>query len=729
MTIRSHLFLFALCVIVPVLAFALYVSVQLLEQNRTAIQNGAMDRARALMTAVDAELIGSTTSLRALATSSALEVGDLRTFHEQAERVRLSQPNWRSISLVTAPDMRSIFHSARPFGTVLPAIAESSDVERMLKTRSPLVGNVVTGPLLEVPLIPVRVPVMKNGEVAYILSASVEPQSFEGLILQQNLPAGWVIAIADGNRRFVVRIPSRPAGSPVAEVFRTAMLGAAQGWNRGATVEGQDTYQAHFTSPYSGWTVGLAIPAGIVDAGALRSRWLLTLGAILSILIATLIAVVIGRRIVGPIIGLAASARAIGGGAPPPAQFPLVRELAAVVSALEEAGNAVRDRQRLVEREKQALMESDVAKDQFIAMLSHELRNPLSALTAAAHLLNLPGVNAKASEHARGVIGRQTRHMTRLIEDLLDINRVVMGKATLIHEVLDLAEVAGEVERTWRGSGRFANHTVGLDTSSAIIEADRSRVEQIFTNLLENALKFTPSGGKIDIVVRQEGGEAVLRINDDGVGIEPEMIERVFELFVQGPQALDRLSGGLGVGLALVKGLVELHGGTVSISSGGHERGASFSVHFPLAEARSFPLAAQGPVSSNAQTSRNILIVEDNEDAREMLRVMLDVAGHQVRDAGNAADALRMAAGEVPDVMILDIGLPDMDGYELAARVRESAWGEGVLLIALTGYGQAEDKRRALEAGFDAHATKPVLPEQIEALIESAGRAMESKAG
>ncbi len=723
MTIRSHLFLLALCVIVPVLAFAAYVSVRLLEQNRTAIQNGATDRARAMMTAVDAELKGSISSLQALATSRAVEAGDLRTFHEEAERVRLSQPSWSRISLATASDMRQILNTARPFGTVLPAIAESSDVESMLETRSPLVGNVVTGPVLGVPLIQVRVPVMKNGEVAYILSAGIQPQSFESLIRQQNLPAGWVMAIADGNRRFVARIPSRPAGSPVAEVFGSAMLGAPQGWNRGTTVEGQDTYQAHFTSPYSRWTVGLAIPAGIVNAGAVRSGWLLTLGAILSILIATLIALVIGRRIVVPIIGLAASARAIGGGAPPPAQLPLFRELEAVASALAEAGNAVRERQRLVEREKQVLLESDLAKDQFIAMLSHELRNPLSALTAAAHLLNLPGVNAKASEHARGVIGRQTKHMTRLIEDLLDINRVVMGKATLIREVLDLAELAGEAVQTLRASGRLANHSVGLDASSALVEADRSRVEQIFTNLLENALKFTPSGGKINVVVRPVGGEAMLRVTDDGEGIDPAMIERIFGLFVQGPQALDRQSGGLGVGLALVKGLVELHGGTVSVSSGGRGRGASFTVHFPLAESLGSIHAAKGPVSTNDRATRSILIVEDNNDAREMLRVMLVVAGHRVRGAGTAADALRMAAAEVPDVMISDIGLPDMDGYELAARVRESAWGEGVLLIALTGYGQAEDKRRALEAGFDAHATKPVLPEQLEVLIESAGRA------
>ena len=728
LTIRSLLFLLALAAVVPILGFAVAVSFLLIDQGREVIRNGAMDRARAITTAVDAELRGSITTLEALATSRALEAGDLRTFHAEAERVRLSQPNWRSVTLITASDMRQVLNTATPWGTVLPAMAEPALANRMLQTRSPLVGNVVTGPVLGVALIPVRVPVMKNGEVAYILSAGVDPQSFEGLIRQQNLPAGWVIAIADGNHRFVARSPSRPAGAPVSEAFGAAMLGSPQGWHRGATVEGQDTYQAHFTSPYSRWTVGLAIPAAIVDAGATRTMRLLGLGALASILIALLVAMLIGRRISGPVVALAAAARDIGGGRV--AKKPdtgRVREVDEVAWALEQSAAAIRERQQLIEREKSALMEADRAKDQFIAMLSHELRNPLSALTAAAHLLKLAGPGASSAEHARGVIERQTRHMTRLIEDLLDINRVAMGKASLIREPLDLAELVSEVVRTWRGSGRLDGHTVELAASAVIVDADRSRMEQVFSNLLENALKFTPRGRRIEVSVRQQGAEAVLSVADEGEGIETSLIGSIFGLFVQGPQPLDRQSGGLGAGLALVKGLAELHGGSVSVTSAGRGQGACFTVRLPAAGPATVPAFVVGAGQVPKGRSRRILIVEDNEDARKMLKVMLELTGHRVREAADAAAALAMAAEEPPEVMIVDIGLPDVDGYELAARVRASQWGPGVILIALTGYGQAEDKRRALEAGFDAHATKPVLPEQLEPLIEATSRAAEDR--
>ena len=728
LTIRSHLFLLALAAVVPILAFAVAVSLLLVENTRELIRTTAMDRARAILSAVDAELRGSITTLEAMATLQSIRAGDLRAFHAEAIRIQPSQQQWRSINLATVPGFQQVANSAVSLDQKLHGLSDQPSALQVVGTRQPAVGSVTTGPLLKTPLVALRVPVIRDGVVAYILSALIEPSSFESLIQQQKLPKGWVIGIVDGQGRFVARIPPRAAGSMAGPKFLEAMRNAPEGWYRGATVEGLDTYTAHMTSAYSGWTVGLALPVEFVEAGAQRTIWLLGIGALASVVIALLAAMLIGRRISGPVIALAASARAIGSGAVvrgPGSER--VREVAEVAAALDHSAEAVRERQALIEREKAALQEADRAKDEFIAMLSHELRNPLSALTAAAHLLKMSGLAASATEHARGVIERQTRHMTRLIEDLLDVNRVVMGKATLIREPLDLAELVSEVVRTWSQSGRLANHRVEVDASPVTVDADRSRIEQVFSNLLENALKFTPAGRSIAVSVGRQAGEAVLTVADEGQGIDRGMIDRVFGLFVQGPQPLDRQSGGLGLGLALVRGLADLHGGSVSVSSDGPGRGACFTLRLPAVSADPTvpPMRALGRRARGV--TRSIVIVEDNDDARGMLKVMLELDGHCVREAADAATGLALAVEEPPDVMIVDIGLPDMDGYELAGRIRATPWGGRVILIALTGYGQAEDKRRALAAGFDAHATKPVLPEQLELLIDAAGRAPQDK--
>ena len=644
LTIRSHLFLLAACAVLPVLAFAFFVSVVLIDQRREAILTGSMDRARAMLTAVDAELRGSIRTLEALSKSPALESGDLKLFHAEMVRMRASQPTWRSVTLASRSSARQILNSERPFGAALPLLAELPSVERVFKTGHPEVGNVVIGPVLGVPLVPVRVPAMRNGAASFMLLAAVEPESFENLILQQNLPEAAVMGIADGNGKFVARIPPRAAGSPVADSFRNAMLNAPQGLFQGATVEGLDTFQAYIRSEFSHWTVGLAIPASFVQSAARRTAWILGLGALASIWLALGAAALIGRRIAGPIDALASRAREIGSGnVTGRPDLDRVREVAEVAAALEHSAAAIRDRQQLIEREKAALMEADRAKDQFIAMLSHELRNPLSALTTAAHLLKLAGPGAKASEHARDVIERQTRHMTRLIEDLLDINRVTMGKATLIREPLNLAELVSDGVTTWRESGRLAGHTVDLSASTVIVDADRARMEQVFSNLLENALKFTPPGRKVTVRVSRQDNEAVLSVSDEGEGIEEEMIGRIFGLFVQGPQPLDRQSGGLGVGLALVKGLAELHGGSASASSEGRGRGACFTVRLPAVSLAVVPAPVAGGEVLPERKRRRIL-----EQRRSVRGVSGRRQGRKRRRLADADGAGLRRPAEIP---------------------------------------------------------------------------------
>jgi signal transduction histidine kinase len=350
------------------------------------------------------------------------------------------------------------------------------------------------------------------------------------------------------------------------------------------------------------------------------------------------------------------------------------------------------------------------AKDEFLAMLSHELRNPLAGLTSAAHVLRVVPASSEEAAKARGVIERQTRHMSRLVGDLLDVSRVTFGKLELQRERFEAGEATANVVNGWRASERLTSHAVSLSIEAVWVEGDRARIEQIVTNLLENALKFTPAGKAVHIEMKREGRDAVLRVADQGIGLEADERARIFDLFVQGEHA----EGGLGVGLALVKRLVEMHSGSVSVASEGRGRGSTFTVRLPGVEQPFAPVEA-APVA--AVGGRSILIVEDNDDARQMLHEVLAIGGHQVRTAHDGKTGLAMATDAVPEVALIDVALPDIDGYEVARRIRAANGDKHICLVAVTGFGQAEDRRRALEAGFDAHLVKPVTAERLSQVI------------
>jgi CheY-like chemotaxis protein/anti-sigma regulatory factor (Ser/Thr protein kinase) len=303
--------------------------------------------------------------------------------------------------------------------------------------------------------------------------------------------------------------------------------------------------------------------------------------------------------------------------------------------------------------------------------------------------------------------------MARLIADLLDVSRVTLGKLALQRARFNVADAVSSVVDVWRASGRLDTHKVSLAAEPAWVDGDRARIEQIVANLLDNALKFTPAGAAVTVSVRREGAEAVLRVADQGIGLAAEECERVFDLFVQAERT-ERAGGGLGIGLALVKRLAELHGGSVSVSSEGRGRGAVFMVRLPAVEQ---PAARDDAPSMRVDGARSILIVEDNDDARQMLQTVLALRGHEVRAARDGKTGLALAAVAPPDVALIDVALPDMDGYEVARRLRAALGARRIGLVAVTGFGQAEDQRRALEAGFDAHLVKPVTPEQLEQVI------------
>ena len=354
-------------------------------------------------------------------------------------------------------------------------------------------------------------------------------------------------------------------------------------------------------------------------------------------------------------------------------------------------------------------------RDQFLAMLSHELRNPLGAIVTATSMLRLHGPGDAATEPVVGVLERQSQQMARLLDDLLEASRVTQDKIELRKGIVDLRGVTAEAADAVRGQmeAQGLRFTTEIAADAIYVDGDPARLQQIQVNLLSNAAKYTPRGGRVSLRLGREGDAAVVRVRDDGAGIPPEMLESVFELFVQSSRTLDRAAGGLGVGLTLVRSLVEKHGGRVAARSEGEGRGAEFIVRLPLAAAPPIAASAGGQTRLAAPQGATVVVVEDNADSRDMLCALLRHAGFECHAAATGSAALALVDAVRPGIVILDVGLPEMDGFEVARRVRGNPKHAGVRLIALTGYGQAADRAASQEAGFDDHVVKPVHAEQL----------------
>jgi PAS domain S-box-containing protein len=373
-------------------------------------------------------------------------------------------------------------------------------------------------------------------------------------------------------------------------------------------------------------------------------------------------------------------------------------------------------------RAEEALKEADRRKDEFLAILAHELRNPLAPIRNAIEILHTRGPLGTELQWARNVIERQVQQMTRLVDDLLDVSRITRGKIVLRKERVDLAAVISTTLDASRSLVEELGHqlTVAMPSEPIPLEVDPTRLCQVLLNLLNNAAKFTDRGGHIWLTVDREPEGVSIRVRDSGMGIDPEMLPRVFDMFTQVEQSLERSQGGLGIGLTLVKRLVELHGGTVTAHSEGPGTGAELIVRLPITgnDTDRLPDDTGNGREVAGSSGSVILVVDDNRDAADSLAMLLGIWGHDVHLAYDGLEAVAVAAAIQPDVVLLDLGLPKMNGYEAARSIRQ-ARPDGVLLIALTGLGQAEDRRRSKEAGFDHHLTKPVELESLRKMLEA----------
>jgi PAS domain S-box-containing protein len=398
-----------------------------------------------------------------------------------------------------------------------------------------------------------------------------------------------------------------------------------------------------------------------------------------------------------------------------------------VISAVRDSRNRFRGfakvtRDLTARREMDALRQSEARMNEFLAMLAHELRNPLSPIQNALDIGERQPNDLRATTWARQIIQRQTHLLTRLVDDLLDVSRITRDRITLKLEPVDIKEAVAEVVEGLRPMLQLRRHELDMAFPAAplLVRADPARLAQVISNIVGNAAKYTPDGGRISIRASEVAEWVAISFTDNGIGISADLVPRVFDLFVQGERQLDRREGGLGVGLTLAKRLVELQGGTLSASSAGPGRGSEFTLGFPILtaerppERRGEPRAAQPPPAATVQ---RVMVVDDNVDAAESLAALLEVLGHQVIVLHDGANAVGAVAKERPHVVLLDIGLPGLDGYEIARRLRRTPGVEDTRLIACTGYGREDDIRRINEAGFDQHLIKPVGATDLERVL------------
>ena len=730
MKIRTYLLLFALAVLMPMIAFSVIAVLAFERQQRTVVERGGVETARALMNAVDRELTTAVGALEALATVRSLDRGDLAGFYDDARRVLATQPEWTTLILVT-PTGDRLVDLSYPSGTVLSPVVERESLERALRTGSAVAGRLVPGPLQRLAF-PVRVPIVRKGTIVYVLTAVLKPSAVEEILKRQQLPPGWIGTIFDSGRTVVARTGGTEQflGRSISPEFSRVLDTAREGWRVTHTLEGTPVYTAFSRSDTTGWGVGLGIPLVAVDAPLRRSLWLIAGGGLAFLLAAVALSAVIGKRITRPVAALSAAATAFGQQTDmafaPPGGSPA--EIQAVARAFTEASTLLRarvtERDEALARAHAAREEAEAAnraKDEFLAVLSHELRTPLNAVYGWARMLRMRTLASAAADHALDVIERNAAAQVRLVEELLDISRIVTGHMRLQRQAVDLQAVVNSaldsVRPAAEAKGIRMQTSIGSDAGQ--ITGDPDRLRQVVWNLLSNAIKFTQAGGRVEIDCRRAGEEIEIIVRDTGRGIAPALLPYVFDRFRQGDSTSTREYGGLGLGLALVRHLVELHGGAVTAASAGEGRGATFVVRLPAgAGATDRAAPADGTADSSLEGIR-ILALDDTEDGQKLLATILRRAGGTVKTCASAAEGIAAVSAFRPHVIVADIGMPEDDGYVFVRTLRALRPDEGGLIpaAALTPAGHDDEADRALQSGFQTCVRKPVEPHRLVAAM------------
>lgn len=746
LSLRWYLVLLIAGSLLPVVLFAVAIVYKLSQQEQATSERRTLLAARNLAVTVEREIASTTRTLQALATSEQLDQGNFKTFYSQAKRVRHTQPTWLT-AILLSPDGRQLINTKRPFGKLLPNAIDLDSLRRVTRTRQPVVGNLTLGTQGKLAF-PVRVPVIRNGNLRYVLTAVITPKALASVVEEQSPVDGeWTRTVVNHKGVVIARTrnPELFVGKRGTPSFLKRTGESKEGVYQDTTLEGERVYVAFSRIEKLGWTVAVTVPVTVIQGPSQRAMWLVIGSGLVLLLISGTGAIVLARQISRSITLSATAAEALAKGKQPQIEPSPIKEIALLGKSLEFSANLLSQRERelaenLVQAEA-AREEAEAAnriKDEFLAVLSHELRTPLNPILGWSKLLRTGRLDATKTAAALEIIERNAKLQTQLIEDLLDVSRILQGKLKLKMAKVDLAWTINAALETvcLAAEAKSIQIQVLLDPIDGKVLGDAGRLQQVVWNLVSNAVKFTPEKGRIEIRLQQVEENknnpkdsffsvqsyAQIMVSDTGKGISPQFLPHVFEYFRQADSTTTRIFGGLGLGLAIVRHLVELHGGTVRADSLGEGQGATFKVQLPLLKHEELKEERNQPSDSFSirdydypLAKLRVLLVDDEEDARDVVEFTLQQAGAKVIAAKSAIEALKAFSQSKIDVVVSDIGMPLMDGYMLIRQIRAMPVEQGgqVPAIALTAYAGEIDRQQAISNGFQQHISKPVEPEEL----------------
>jgi signal transduction histidine kinase/CheY-like chemotaxis protein len=720
MKIRPQLAWMMAAVVAPVALVAGLSGYALYQTQREVHSQRYLERVRALRLALDTELSGTIRLLKALSSREAAALAAPGTDEPGGPLASLLEQNpmWASVA-VSGADGRPVVQVRRRGADGAPVLDEETRLT-VLSSKQPAVSGLVASGNGKGYYTFVAVPEVIGEKVARVAAIGIDQRDWLAFLQRHEIAAGATLTLNDQHGTVIARTLNNEqwVGKKSRRQYLDQIAARQEGAVRNEGLEGQAFYSAFSRLSVAPWTLGTGVPADSVEAALRRQTWLMIGGLVLAVLVAAGMTMILAGRVIRSLQSLAEVAR-LKAGAADLGDEPLpISEAEAVRQQLRDSlVNESRARADAEQAREQAERASR-GKDEFLGMLAHELRNPLSAISASVALLEAKNATPQTNQHAQEVLKRQVRQMSMLVNDLLDAARASSGKLTLREADVELAQVVGSVVQAFKNSGRTRHLAVSSSLQPVRVRGDAMRLEQVVANLLDNAAKFTPPGGQVHITLVATDEEATLTVRDTGAGITPALLRDLFDPFTQAHAGLDRARGGLGLGLHVVKGLVELHGGSVEARSDGAGRGASFIVRLP-ALAGTAPEAAGPPGAAGvALPPMRIALIEDNADVNDATSTLLRSAGHEVHNAFDGHSGLQLLLDEPPDVALIDVGLPGLSGLEVARRLPT----DGTIMLALTAYGDEVMREQARQAGFDGFLQKPFDLQAFEQAVHEARR-------
>lgn len=727
MKLRSRLALMALLALVPLLIFSAFAAKRLSDGTRQNAIRAMQETANATALIIDRELQGSLSAVQVLSKSPLLVDEKFAQFYDQAKSTAFGESGW---VILYSPDGTQVLNTRLPYGAPLLIRPSPDELTPIISAQGVHISGMVWSRALKKYIIFIDVPVTARSGKKYVLSQAIYSDHFARAYEEMNIPPTWVVGIFDKDGLTIGRSlrGDEFVGKP-ANAETIAAIRSNQDVIRKHTVRGNvEVYDVITHSDLSGWAVAVGVPVEEIDGQVREAAYIAAGGLLLAVLAALVGSGIVGRQLVNSIETAATASEMLGKSEVLPAMRPsgtleIDKLQEAIASAAVKLKTAEARNVELLESERAAREVAEIEnrrKDEFLAMLGHELRNPLSAITSGISLLRLRIGDDPALRRPVDIIHRQSDHLRSLLNDLLDLSRVVYGKVQLDMQPTDLGALITGAIKTMMDTSKLSRHIVSFHTEPLLVSVDRTRMEQIFSNLIDNAVKYTDEGGRIEVSVTALDGMANLRVTDTGVGIGPELLPYVFDVFVQGDNTLARTKGGMGIGLSLIQKLVALHGGTVAAHSDGLAKGSTFDVCLPLLGSGASASVTTQAGSDSSFNGITVLLVEDQDDLREMTQTLLKELGLDICTAADGAEAMAIAAKHLPQVALIDIGLPDMSGYELAIALKNTPGLESLHLIALSGYGLAGDKEQAAAAGFHHYLTKPLSIDELQDYLAGA---------